>query len=645
MPNVVDVNYEQTGNSTKTNKFGMREMQEKAFSYRTSKYLLIKAPPASGKSRALMFVALDKLEHQGIRKVIVAVPERSIGASFKKTDLTTYGFFADWEPDDKYNLCTPDSDDNKSKIGKFVAFMHSSDPKDKILICTHATLRFAYEQLKAEDFNDCLVAIDEFHHVSADVNSSKLGDLFHGLIVGSTAHIIAMTGSYFRGDGIAVMLPEDEYKFDRVTYNYYEQLNGYKYLKSLGIGYHFYQGQYISAIKDVLDTDKKTIIHIPYVNSQASTKDKYEEVSKIIDVIGEIDHEDQDTGIIYVKRHSDGKILKVADLVEEDGRDRVVTYLRNMKSEDDLDILIALGMAKEGFDWPYCEHTLTIGYRGSLTEVVQIIGRCTRDSENKTHAQFTNLIAEPAATEEQTTVAVQNMLKAITCSLLMEQVIAPKFDFKPRKGSDVSDNKPGEIKVRGLKDTTDRVSKILETDLDDLKAKVLQDTDIQKAIPGNVDPLIINKHLIPKIIRTAYPDLTDDEVDQVRQRVVADAAIKTGHIEQVGDKQFIRIANQFINIVDLDIDLIDAINPFQKAFEVLSKSLDKKMFKLIQDSIDTTRIKMTLDQARMLWPQIQEFRKNVGHEPYYHSNDPKERELAEALLCLKDEIRKQKAAK
>ena len=645
MPNVVEVNYNQTGNSTQTDKFGMREMQAKAFAYRTSKYLLIKAPPASGKSRALMFIGLDKLEHQGIKKVIVAVPEMSIGASFKKTDLKSHGFFADWEPDAKYNLCTPDADDNKSKIEKFKTFMRSQDPKDRILICTHATLRFAYDQLKAEDFNDCLVAIDEFHHVSADINNSKLGDLFHGLIVGSTAHIIAMTGSYFRGDGIAVMLPEDEYKFDRVTYNYYEQLNGYKYLKSLGIGYHFYQGQYLSAIDKVLDTNKKTIIHIPYPMSQASTKDKYEEVAKIIEVIGEVDHKDPDTGLIYVKRHSDGKILKIADLVEEDDRNVVVDYLRNMSKEDDLDILIALGMAKEGFDWPYCEHALTIGYRGSLTEVVQIIGRCTRDSENKTHAQFTNLIAEPDASTTQTTTAVQNMLKAITCSLLMEQVIAPKFDFKPRKGSDVEKNKPGEIKIRGLKDATDKVSKILETDLDDLKAKILQDSNVQKTIPGNVDPLIVNKHLIPKIIRTAYPDLNDDEVEQLRQRVVTDAAIKTGHIEQVGDKQFIRIADRFINIIDLDIDLIDTINPFQKAYEVLSKSLDKKMFKLIQDSVDTTRIKMTVDQARILWPQIQEFRKSIGREPYYHSADPKEKELAEALLCLKDEIRKQKAAK
>ena len=83
----------------------------------------------------------------------------------------------------------------------------------------------------------------------------------------SNTHIMAMTGSYFRGDGIAVLMPEDEARFYKVTYNYYEQLNGYKHLKSLGIGFHFYSGKYTSAIMEVLDTDKKTILHIPSVNS------------------------------------------------------------------------------------------------------------------------------------------------------------------------------------------------------------------------------------------------------------------------------------------------------------------------------------------------------------------------------------------
>lgn len=49
----------------------------------------------------------------------------------------------------------------------------------------------------------------------------------------SSAHIVAMTGSYFRGDSVPVLEPQDEAKFTKVTYNYYEQLNGYEHLKTL----------------------------------------------------------------------------------------------------------------------------------------------------------------------------------------------------------------------------------------------------------------------------------------------------------------------------------------------------------------------------------------------------------------------------
>jgi len=311
MTNIVEVNYHQTGQSKSTNELGMREMQAKVYAKRDAQYLLLKAPPASGKSRALMFVALDKLHHQGIDKVIVAVPERSIGGSFGRTDLRSHGFFADWEPDPQYNLCTPGGE--KSKVEAFKRFMESDE---KILICTHATLRFAFEQLDERRFDGTLLAIDEFHHVSAD-GESRLGELVRSIMEHSTAHIVAMTGSYFRGDSVPVLLPEDEARFVKVTYNYYEQLNGYEYLKSLGIGYHFYQGAYTSAIAEVLDTDKKTILHIPNVNSGESTKDKHKEVDTILDIIGEVERVDEH-GVIHLKRREDGRIIKVADLVNDD---------------------------------------------------------------------------------------------------------------------------------------------------------------------------------------------------------------------------------------------------------------------------------------------------------------------------------------
>ena len=653
MPDFFKSEYNQTGTSKKTNDQGMREMQQIAFKANSAQYLLIKAPPASGKSRALMFIALEKLENQGIKKVIVAVPERNIGASFKATALSKDGFFADWTPNPHYNLCTSGSE--RSKVSAFLEFL---DSDEKILICTHATFRLACDELDAKQFNDCLIAIDEFHHVSAD-GDNRLGEVMKNIMAKSNAHIVAMTGSYFRGDNVPVLLPEDEIKFTKVTYNYYQQLNGYEYLKSLGIGYHFYTGRYfkkpfdkdISALAEILDVTKKTIIHIPNVNANESSKDKMAEVGHIIDVLGDVDYQDSDTGVIYVKNPQTGKTLKVGDLVNDEPKERekISTYLRThaMDNVDAIDIIIALGMAKEGFDWPFCEHALTIGYRGSLTEVIQIIGRATRDSSNKIHAQFTNLIAEPEAEGTEVKIAVNNMLKAITASLLMEQVLAPNFNFKLKSEdeneaeNDKKNDDENTIRVRGFKTPTSKRAKdIIEQDLNDLKAKILQDDTMLKAMPGNVEPEVINKVLIPKIIKEIYPDLNDEEVEAVRQHVVIDSVVKNGEIVEQGDKKFIRMANSFVNIDDIHIDLIDQINPFQKAFEILSKAITTKTLKLIDDHIQSIKVEMTEEEALLLWPKIVEYRDRTGELPNLQSFDPKEKRMAEAIVFLRELKRK-----
>ena len=635
MPDLVKVEYQQTGQSTLVNELGMREMQARVFEKRTEQYLLIKAPPASGKSRALMFLALDKMQNQGIQKTIVSVPERSIGSSFASTPLSEFGFFSDWVVKPNRNLCTPGGD--LGKVDQFKDFLKSGDP---ILICTHATLRFAMEDLESTGLDNCLLAIDEFHHVSANTDS-RLGEVLRNVLSQSSAHIIAMTGSYFRGDSVPVLSPKDEARFTPVVYNYYEQLNGYRYLKTLGIGYHFYQGKYTEAISEVLDTDKKTILHIPNVNSGESTKQKHDEVNFIIDSIGSVIEQDQETGIMVVERKTDKKRLKVADLVwdKSEDRDKVVHYLRNMQSAEDLDLIIALGMAKEGFDWPYCEHVLTVGYRGSLTEVVQIIGRCTRDSENKTHAQFTNLIAEPDASQENVTRAVNDMLKAITCSLLMEQVLAPSFKFKTRV-SEEDKSTGAELIIRGFKEpTSQRVKDIIESDLNDLKATILSDNMIKTALPGRIDPEVVNTILIPKIIEQKYPHLSELELEELRQHVILDSVTRGAKIEQVGDTRFIRMANKFINIDELSIDLIDSINPFQKAFEILSKTVDSKVLKAIMDSIDATRIKMSDDEACFLWPKIKAFVETQNRNPDLNASDPLEQRMAAALLYLRQKKR------
>lgn len=642
---LVTVSYQKTGKSVHTDSLGMREMQKRVYAARKSTHLLIKAPPASGKSRALMFVALDKLYEQGRRKVIVAVPERSIGQSFASTKLTEFGFWADWQVEPGNNLCTPGG--NESKVTKFVEFMNSSDA---ILVCTHATLRFAFEKLSASVFDGAVLAIDEFHHVSADLESSRLGSLLEEVMRLSDVHVVAMTGSYFRGDAVPVLSAEAEALFTPVTFNYYDQLNGYEYLQSLGIGHHFYRGKYTDAIHEVLQSGKKTILHIPNVNSGESTKDKIEEVGLILDTLGKVVNVDMETGVISLTSHESGDLVLVADLVDDSDqirRGRTLSFLTEVasKNRDAVDIIIALGMAKEGFDWPFAEHALTVGYRASLTEVIQIIGRVTRDSPGKAHAQFTNLIAQPDASNDQVTLSVNNMLKAITASLLMEQVLAENFTFKTRRGNDDAP-RPGELHIKGFKEpSTQRVRQIVQTDLNDLKASILQNQSFTKAALGGIDPETANRVLIPKIIRERYPDLDDKQVEELRQQVVVDSVVKNGEVRHVGDDRFIKMQSKFINVKDLDINLIDQVNPFQRAFEVLSKSVNTSTLRVIQDAILANRVEVTEDEAKLAWRKIEAFYQFNGRKPDPRSLDPVEKRYGEILAWLaKRKAQEMKAA-
>jgi hypothetical protein len=483
----------------------------------------------------------------------------------------------------------------------------------------------------------------------------------------STGHIVAMTGSYFRGDGVPVLRVEDEAKFFPVTYNYYQQLNGYKYLKNLVLGYHFYHGSYIEHIDEVLDTTKKTIIHIPSVNSRASSGNKYEEVDQIMRCIGE-EVEKNPYTCVYTLKTKDGRLLKVADLVEDDpkSRNNIQAYLQKMKKAEDMDIIIALGTAKEGFDWAWCEMCLTIGVRGSLTEVIQIIGRCTRDCEGKETAKFVNMIAMPDAEQDEVKVAVNDFLKAITASLLMEQVMAPSWNFKTSKDEDDDNPLVNTIVVEGLKPLSSVKTKmIIEQQLDDLQAAVLQDDLIIRAISGSTSAENITQNLIPKVIMKRYPDLSPEEVEEVRQHFLLNTLVKGNNITDdkgnpvdvspgmikpkdddetsTDGNRLIRLANKFINIDKLSINLIDTINPYQKAYEVISKNVDSATLKVIQDTIAEQKFDMPVDEAIVLFkgPLKQWIKEHDGQLPSLESTNMKEKELAQAYIVIKNlKIRK-----
>lgn len=646
MKNLVNIQYAQTGKSSATNEMGMREMQAMVYEQRQRQYLLVKAPPASGKSRAMMFVALDKLANQGIRKVIVSVPEKSIGRSFKDTKLKDFGFFEDWKVAPYYNLCDSlgSETSKRKKVHEFLLPATSA----KILVCTHSTLRNAMKDVPNEQLNDVFFGIDEFHHTSADANNN-LGELIRRLLNETSAHVLAMTGSYFRGDAIPVMRPEDEEKFQpSINYNYYQQLSGYKYLKSLGIGYQFFTGKYITAIPETLDTTKKTLIHIPNVNSKTSYALKYDEVADIIKCIGEIVEEDYEHHIYHV-RTSDGRILKVGDLVEDEQsrRDALQAYLQRMNSRDALDILIALGTAKEGFDWAWCECCITIGIRSSLTEIVQIIGRCTRDCEGKTHAQFINLIPCPDAAQDDVSMAVNDFLKAISASLLMEQVMAPRWTFKTKRDDedeDKEDNKIGgknnkhTIEVKGLPVLSERAQAILDNDLDTLIASALSDKKIRDAIIGTEKNEMITQVYFPKLISEKYKFLNQEEAEDLSKYAVLTIATQGEDIktDDSGNK-FIRLANRFVNLDDLSINLIDSINPFQRAYEILSRSLTPEVLRTIQYEIESTREDMTKEEAVILFKKyLPKWREeHDGKVPTINEADANGRRIALAIEYIR----------
>lgn len=673
----VSVSYASNGSSTKANEFGMRPMQERAFEKRGEHYLLIKSPPASGKSRALMFIALDKLANQGVKQAIIVVPEKSIGASFHDEPLSKHGFWADWHVEPKWNLCDAPGNDNGGKVNSLGAFLASDD---KVLVCTHATFRFAIDKFGVAAFDDRLIAVDEFHHVSANPDN-KLGIHLGDFITRDRVHIVAMTGSYFRGDAEAVLAPQDEGRFESVTYTYYEQLNGYQYLKQLDIGYFFYSNSYADDILKVLNAAEKTIIHIPNVNSRESTKDKIKEVEHVIEELGAWQGTDSATGFQLVKA-ADGRILRIADLVDDDPakRDRVSNALKDpaqKNNRDHVDIIIALGMAKEGFDWIWCEHALTVGYRSSLTEIVQIIGRATRDAPGKTRARFSNLIAEPAAADEIVTEAVNDTLKAIAASLLMEQVLAPRFEFKPKNpqnqptpdfdygegGYDPNKCNVGfneeagkfQIEIKGLATPKSKeATRICLEDLNEVIAAFVQDkTTIERGLfDEELVPEELTQVRMGKIVKDKFPHLDVEDQETVRQHAVAalnltqkakEVAAGSALGEEKGNTAFVDGIRKFtMDVKELDIDLIDRVNPFGEAYAILAKTMSEESLKQVATAIAAKRTSLTPEEAKVIAKRAVEFKRERGRLPSISSADAWEKHLAEgaaAFVRFKDEGR------
>tara|TARA_R110000823_G_scaffold74950_9_gene171514 strand:- start:630 stop:1691 length:1062 start_codon:yes stop_codon:yes gene_type:complete len=339
------------------------------------------------------------------------------------------------------------------------------------------------------------------------------------------------------------------------------------------------------------------------------------------------------------------------------------------KNRDHVDIIIALGMAKEGFDWIWCEHALTIGYRSSLTEIVQIIGRATRDAPNKIQSRFTNLIAEPDASEDAVTDAVNDTLKAISASLLMEQVLAPRFNFTPKnpqsepvKGYDYGEDgynpdkenvgfneETGQfqIEIKGLTEPKSKdAQRICKEDLNEVIAAFVQDK--QTIERGMFDEELVPEELtqirMGKIIKDKYPDLDEGDIESVRQHAIAALNITQKAKEIVNEESAIGekantalidgVRKFAMDVRELDVDWIDSINPFSEAYSILSKSMNESSLKAMAEVISARKQNISLDEARDLAKRALKFKIERGRLPDIKSADPWEQRMAQGIAVL-----------
>ena len=404
-----------------------------------------------------------------------------------------------------------------------------------------------------------------------------------------------------------------------------------------------------------------------------------------MDALGDWRGIDDETGFHLVD--TPNGTLRIADLVDDDPKKRslVAVALRDpsqKNNRDHVDIIIALGMAKEGFDWIWCEHSLTVGYRSSLTEIVQIIGRATRDAPGKERARFTNLIAEPDASEGAVTEAVNDTLKAIAASLLMEQVLIPRFNFSPKNptsspldGFDYGEEgyhldkcnagfnkETGQLhfEINGLAEPKSKEAKrVCNEDLNELITAFVQDTSaVERGIfDDELVPEELTQVRMGKIVGEKHPSFSEEDQEAIRQHAVAalnltqkakgvmggDVGALVKDISGVDDESEATANTALIDgirkfamdVRDLDIDLIDRINPFGGVYAILAKTMSEASLRAVSAVIQAKRIKLTIEEARDLAKRALKFKQERGRLPDILSADAWEKRMAEGVEFLR----------
>jgi len=150
-----------------------------------------------------------------------------------------------------------------------------------------------------------------------------------------------------------------------------------------------------------------------------------------------------------------------------------------------------------------------------------------------------------------------------------------------------------------------------------------------------------------KIIKDKYPELDAEDQEAVRQHAIAalnltqQAKRLVTEGEGAGDDEaspntaLIDGVRRFaMDVRELDIDLIDRINPFGEAYAILAKTMSEDSLKQVAAAISAKRTSLTPDEAKDLAARAVQFKKERGRVPKLDSQDAWERRMAEGAATF-----------
>lgn len=457
-----------------------RPWQQKCFNkLRTAPYWIVTAPMAAGKTLLICALAYEKMRRDKNLRVIISVPQTLIADGFEKENFeTSSGKKVDWVASHN-NLCrTNRSPLHGSTIAHVLDWLGQPtgvDTEARVLLCCHQTLVAAFAENK-DLFQRALVVIDEAHHAMCGTNDEEGLRIHNGL--GAVVRYAAdteriqlglTTATLFRSDALNIVPDHHVTKFTRFNLKFHEFLEAVKPFEHFSYDFALYEASWQVALEGMFDKRVgKTIVYIPGVNTSTSLGDKFHDVNTVLQAIAGVEKpiiQDRDESVMRVRRGD--KWIKVVDLVDPVGRDRKKMAIFNAQNEcrkDDIDVIIALGMFREGANWEWADREIIIGPRNSLVDVLQTIGRLFRKPRLKAHAkkkvEVIHLLSKGVTKvdEEEKGVEIKenlnDYLKSVFASMLLEEIFNPvRLCEKNSKGGKDGGKEKASLNLIGIFDS------------------------------------------------------------------------------------------------------------------------------------------------------------------------------------------------